>query len=141
MSVEDKIAKVKNRAARLALKVATAATLVSGASVASSCSEKTNTDENKDKIENIKGEKTSVVFRAEKSDHQYGSYKNVLLENGDVVGQRIDYGGVTDDGAFLQSGDTVTYEGNKIKAVRYKDGNGKQVNFGQIGKLGKDITD
>ena len=38
MSVEDKIAKVKNRAAQLALKVATAATLISGANVASSCS-------------------------------------------------------------------------------------------------------
>ena len=141
MSVEDKIAKVKNRAAQLALKVATAATLISGANVASSCSEDRNTDENGEKIEKVKGEKTSVVFRKAKSDGASGSFTYLLMENGDVVEQTAGYLGRVEDGAFLEPGDTVTYKGNDVKAVRYKNGNGKQVNFGQIGKLEKGRTD
>lgn len=146
MSVKERIAKVKDKAAKLAVKAAAVATLLGGAGTAVSCSENNrDADENGNKIERVEGEKTSVVFRTAQSNHRHGSESNILLENGDVLRQRIydrnTFGTNRDDGAFLEPGDTVTYENNEVKAVRYKGGNGKQVNFGKIGKLGKDITD
>jgi len=144
MSIEEKIAKIKDKAARLAVKTATVATLMTGAGVASSCAEENrNADlnENKDKIENIEGTKTSVVFRSKQNNRYRDTENLILLENGDVLEQDVGEFYGRDKGAFLEPGDTVTYKGNKVKAVRYKDGTGKNVNFGKIGRMGKDITD
>ena len=138
MSVKNKIEQIKEKAAKLAVKAAAVATLMTGTSAVSSCGNNGQyraTDENGEKIEMTEGVKTSVVFRTK----QTRSQNDVLLENGDVLSQcnevRID------NGAFLETGDTVTYDGNEVKAVRYKGGTGKQVNFGKIGKISKDITD
>lgn len=137
MSVEEKIARIKAKAAKVAVKVATLATLATGVGAVSGCVETNdkNTDENKDKIENVQKGKTSVVFRTKKNDTKLGSDNVVLLENGDVLRQDIGRYEGLDSGAFLEPGDTVTYKGNRVKAVRYKDGAGKQVNFGKIGKI------
>ena len=70
MSVEEKIARIKAKAAKVAVKVATLATLATGVGAVSGCVETNdkNTDENKDKIENVQKGKTSVVFRTKKND-------------------------------------------------------------------------
>ena len=136
MNIEEKIARIKAKAAKVAVKVAALATLATGVGAVSGCVETNdrNTDENKDKIENVQKGKTSVVFRTKKNERD-GSENVVLLENGDVLRQDIgDFYG-RDSGAFLEPGDTVTYKCNRVKAVRYKDGAGKQVNFGKIGKI------
>ena len=142
MSVEEKIAKVRNKAANLAVKVA-AVTLLGGAGMATSCSENNrDTDENGNKIENVEGEKTSVVFRATHNSSKYGRSTDILFEDGtSIISNGI-------ESRFLEPGDTVTYEKSSdniyqhdVKAVRYKGGQGKQVNFGKIGKVGKDRTD
>lgn len=131
MSVQEKIAHIKDKAAKLAVKAAAVATMMTGAGVAGSCAEDgANTDETK--------EKTSVVFRSIHNSYRYDTDSDILTENGDelhVVGK----------GCFLEPGDTITYETDnmgitKVKAARYKNGN-KNVNFGKIGKIGKDITD
>lgn len=134
MSVQEKIAHIKDKAAKLAVKAAAVATMMTGAGVAGSCAEDgANTDETK--------EKTSVVFRSIHNSYRYDTDSDILTENGDelhVVGK----------GCFLEPGDTITYETDnmgttKVKAVRYK-GNAevkKKVDFGKIGKIGKDITD
>jgi len=137
MNIEEKIARIKAKAAKVAVKVATLATLATGVGAVSGCVETNdrNADENKEKIENVQKGKTSVVFRTKKNDSRNGSENVVLLENGDVLRQDIgDFYGL-DSGAFLEPGDTVTYKCNRVKAVRYKDGAGKQVNFGKIGKI------
>lgn len=104
--------------------------------------ENKNSDENKDKTENIQEEKTAVVFRAMHGLGRSGGYNKILFEDGTSIES------TSDASKFLEAGDTVTYEQNEInsdfsniKAVRYKDGSGKKVNFGKIGKVGKDITD
>lgn len=133
MPVKEKIEKVKRKAARLAIKAATVATLISGTGAFTSCSEANrNTNENGEKIEKTGGTKTSVVFRTKQQNNKNGSFSKILLENGDVLHSSIS---PTEDGTFLEVGDTVTYKGNDIKAIRYKDGAGKQVNFGKIGKM------
>ena len=137
MSVQEKIAKIKGKAANLAVKAAAVATMMTGAGVAGSCAENcANADETKDKIENT--EKTSVVFRSTHNSYRYHTDSDILTENGDELC-------VDDKDRFLEPGDTITYETDrlgitKVKAVRYKNGN-KNVNFGKIGKIGKDITD
>ncbi len=137
MSVQEKIAKIKDKAAKLAVKAAAVATMMTGAGVVGSCAENcANTDETKDKIENT--EKTSVVFRSTHNSYRLFTDSDILTENGDEL-----Y--VDDKDRFLEPGDTITYETGrsgitKVKAVRYKNGN-KNVNFGKIGKIGKDITD
>ncbi|MBR1825807.1 MAG: hypothetical protein IJ770_04390 [Alphaproteobacteria bacterium] len=139
MSIQEKIAKIKNKAAQIAVKAAAVATLMSGTGAISSCAgNNENTDETKDKIEQTDKTKTSVVFR--KGPSWKDLTNEILLENGD----RIEEDKLRQDrGAFLEPGDTVTYEGRKdnvtIVAVRYKDGN-KKVNFGKIGKIEKDKT-
>jgi len=135
MSIKEKIEQIKDKAARVAVKTAAVATLIGGSGAISSCAAGSeNTDENKDKIENV-GEKTSVVFKS-----KFGRFANhMLLENGDELSQDI----VTKSkGAYLDVGDTVTYEGNNVKAVRYKGTPEvkKKVDFGKIGKI-RDITD
>lgn len=136
MSVKDKIEQIKEKAAKLAIKAAAVATLTTGASAVSSCDRQyRDTDENGEKIERTEGVKTSVVFRTKQTQAQ----NDILLENGDVLLQCNHK--FVDNGAFLETGDTVTYDGNHIKAVRYKGGTGKQVNFGKIGKISKDRTD
>ena len=149
MDIKERIAKVKDRAAKLALKTVAVATLLGGSGTAVSCSESIdrNTDENGNKIEKVGGEKTSVVFRVKQAVHGGGGAVTdnmILLENGDQLRQTVSGKFIDDkvgDGMFLEPGDTVTYKGNNVKAVRYKSGSGKQVNFGNIGKLEKDITD
>lgn len=139
MNVKEKIDQIKDKAARVAVKAAAVATLMTGASAISSCQENNrNTDENGEKIERTGGEKTSVVFRTFQDDHRYDSNKRILMENGDIITQDVTDG---QDAAFLEPGDTVTYKGDNVKAIRYKNGAGKQVNFGKIGKISKDITD
>jgi len=141
MSVQEKIAHIKDKAAKLAVKAAAVATLMSGSGAVSSCTENSNNndDETKDKIENM--EKTSVVFRSTHNSYRVHTDTNILTENGDELH-------VYDNDRFLEPGDTITYETDnlgitKVKAVRYK-GNAevkKKVDFGKIGKIGKDITD
>lgn len=141
MDIKEKIAKVKHKASRLAIKVATVATVATGTGAAlTSCQENNNgTDKNEEKIENVGGAKTSVVYRTKQYNYKFGSGSIILMENGDVLDQSISMSlDATDKGAFLEAGDTVTYKGNSVKAVRYKDGDGKQVNFGKIGKVEKD---
>ncbi|MCM1324640.1 MAG: hypothetical protein NC218_11005 [Acetobacter sp.] len=143
MDIREKIAKIKSEMKLRAVKLATMATLLGGTTAVSSCTEQnkdTDIDENKDKIENVDNSRTSVVFRLKQENGKVGSSNHILMENGDELD--------TDDfyfekkrgnkSIFLEPGDTVTYEGKDIKAVRYKDGYGKQVNFGKIGKIQKD---
>ena len=148
MNVKEKIAQIRDKvaAAKLAVKATAMAMLVSGAGAVSSCSEnKSDADENGEKTERVEGEKTSVVFRTKFSSLRGDADNLILLENGDKLTQSLADCQAAhispDDGAFLEPGDTVTYEGNDVKAVRYKGGNGKQVNFGKIGKIERDITD
>lgn len=138
MSIKEKIARIKDKAAHLAVKTVAVATLMTGTSAVSSC-------QNQDNDEDIREEKTSVVFRSTHNSYRFKEDNNtdILLENGDEV--RVDEN-------FLEPGDTVTYEKTysfenpegkqftvaSVKAVRYKDGTGKNINFGRIGKIGKD---
>ena len=149
MSIKEKIAQIKDKGAKLAVKATAVATLLGGAGTAVSCSENNrDIDENGNKVERVEGEKTSVVFRTTHNSDRFGDTTDILFEDGKSItnGDR--------ESRFLEPGDTVTYEEKvekynfsntkietNIKAVRYKGGNGKQVNFGKIGKLGKDITD
>ena len=143
MNVKDKIERIKEKAAKVAVKAAAVTTLMTVTdTVLSSCVEHNrNTDENGDKIERVDGTKTSVVFRTTPAN-EYKA-KQILLENGETLSHYTGIAGddKIHDGVFLEPGDTVTYQGNDIKAVRYKGGEGKQVNFGKIGKIGKDRTD
>ncbi len=144
MSVKNKIEQIKDKAARVAIKAAAVATLMTGAGVVSSCQENNrNTDENKDKIENT--ENTSVVFRSTHNSNKYVNSTDILLENGDEFR-------AYDEDRFIEPGDTITYEANKqegdltegtIKAVRYKGDAEvkKKVDFRKIGRIGKDRTD
>lgn len=154
MSVTNKI---KEKAAQVAVKAAAVATLMTGTGAVSSCDnqgQNGTTDANKDKIENVTeidkadGTKTSVVFRATHfSDRGGHSHTDFLMENGDKIF------GLKND-RFIEPGDTVTYEmedreltdgraRGRIKAVRYKGNTEvkKKVDFGKIGKIGKDRTD
>ena len=164
MSVENKIKQIKEKAAQVAVKAAAVATLMTGTGAVSSCDnqgQNGTTGENKDKIENVTekienvteidkadGTKTSVVFRATHfSDRSGHSHTDFLMENGDkIMGWEND--------RFIEPGDTVTYEmkegeltegrvDGSIKAVRYKGDAEvkKKVDFGKIGKIGKDRTD
>ena len=142
VNIKEKIEKIKHKAAMHAVKVATIATVATGAAATlTSCKENNQSAENDgEKIENIKGAKTSVVFRVDHVDAQYHHHDDVLFENGDNV--RFES---NDKADYLQPGDTVTYRKKRIgsdviDAVRYKNGNEK-VNFGKIGKIEKDITD
>lgn len=151
MSVKNKIEQIKEKAAKVAVKAAAVATLMTGAGAVSSCDnqgQNGTTDENKDKIENVTeidkadGTKTSVVFRATHFSNKYGhSHTVFLMENGDKIASG-------ENDSFIEPGDTVTYEiGEReltgIKAVRYKGNTEvkKKVDFGKIGKIRKDRTD
>ena len=125
MSVKEKIYQIKDKATRVAVKAVAVATLMTGAGAVSSCQENnSNTGENKDKIERVDGTKSSVVLRTIKSNTKIGSKNNILLENGDVLQQDVNYDwDKFDRGAFLEAGDTVTYEGNEVKSIRYRNGN------------------
>ena len=141
MSVKEKIARIKAKAAKVAVKAATLATIATSAVACNikNYKDDRNTDENGNKIENVEGKKTSVVFRVKQNNNGYDDSTNqILLENGDVLSDWIN---PVRDGTFLEVGDTVTYNGKDIEAVRYKGGAGKNVNFGKIGKIEKDITD
>lgn len=116
------------------------ATLVGGASAVSSCTEQNNdADENGEKIENAEEYNTSVVFRV-RQDNEYGTTNHLLMENGDEIHPHKTYHEIHEGNKsiYLEPGDTVTYKGSEIKAVRYKGGHGKQVNFGKIGVIKKD---
>ncbi len=143
MDIKEKIKNVRRRIAHGAMKVATVA-VMGGAGMASSCTEISSepVGENSEKIENVIGsekkenvanDKTSVVFRTRYDMSGNMSDHKLLLENGDVIYTR-------GDGEFLEVGDTLTYEGDDIKAIRYKGGEGKEVNFGEIGKIVKSKT-
>lgn len=152
MSIEEKIAQIKDKAAKLAVK-ALAVTTLMGTGAVSSCGNRAENEaanESKDKIENVNKRdktdetKTSVVFRSTHTEDHSSLKTRLLMENGDeflVSGKHN----------FLEPGDTLTYETEivnrrprgTIKAARYK-GNAevkKKVDFGKIGKIGKDITD
>ena len=140
MSIKEKIARIKDKAAHLAVKTAAVATLMTGTGAVSSCQNQERYND-----EDLREEKTSVVFRSTHNSYRFQEDNNtdILLENGDEV--RVDEN-------FLEPGDTVTYEKTSsfesregkqftkasVKAVRYKDGTGKNINFGRIGKIGKD---
>ena len=143
MDIKEKIKNVRRRIAHGAMKVATVA-VMGGAGMASSCTEISSepVGENSEKIENVIGsekkenvanDKTSVVFRTRYDMSGTTSDHLILLENGDALRN-------SRNSTFLEVGDTITYEGNKITAIRYKGGEGKQVNFGEIGKISKDRT-
>ena len=143
MDIKEKIKNVRHRAAQVTMKIATVAVMGS-AGMASSCTGTSNetAGENAEKIENVIGseknenvanDKTSVVFRTRYDMSGNLSDHHILLENGDVI---CPYR----EGTFLEVGDTLTYEGNDIKAIRYKGGEGKEVNFGEIGKIAKGNT-
>ena len=131
MNIKERIAQIRDKAAKIAVKSVAVATLLGGAGTVSSCTESNRDTENKEKIENIEeskasGEtKTSVVFRSTHQDYRGGHRTDILCENGDRF---------TSDYQHIEAGDTITYESDgqyfpKIKAVRYKDGSGKHVNF------------
>lgn len=134
MDIKEKINELKHRIARGAMKLAAVAVMGS-AGVATSCTEinNENVGESGEKIENVTESKTSVVFRTKFDEAGNDSDNMLLLENGDALYN-------SRNSTFLEVGDTITYEGNKITAIRYKGGEGKQVNFGEIGKISKDRT-
>lgn len=140
MDIKEKIAKVKHKASRLAIKIGTAAIVATGTGATlTSCQGNNNSaDKDDEKIENV--EKTGVVFRTLNSALGHADLNNILFEDGTSIFTDSKLGR---ESYFLETGDTVTYEEGEygradIKAVRYKDGSGKNVNFGQIGKLEKD---
>ncbi|MBR3676398.1 MAG: hypothetical protein IKN71_04615 [Alphaproteobacteria bacterium] len=139
MSIEEKIAKVRDKAAKLVVKAAAVATLLGGAGTTVSCSENNrDTDENKNKIEKAENIKTSVVSKANHGLGRATTYSEILLEDGTYIH------GVEGEKRFLEEGDTVTYEtqekwgktDNIIQSVKYKNGN-PQVNFDKNQETGK----
>lgn len=139
MSIKEKLAKVKTKLAQHAVKGAVALTLAGGSGMASSCVENGigREDGNAERMERV-GEtervetKTSVAFRVKQDNFRTGTKDCILLENGDVLKEKVNG---LEPGHFIEPGDTVTYEGDKVTAVRYKGGEGKKVNFGKIGKI------
>ena len=104
MNIKEKIDYIKDKAARLAVKAAAVATLMSGTGAVSSCQENNrNSDENRENIERTDGTKTSVVFRSTHNSYRLSSDTDILMENGDEFTTH-------DNDRFLESGDTVTYE-------------------------------
>ncbi len=140
MSIEEKITKLKSemkeRFSLFAVKLATVATLLGGTTAVSSCAKGEQAEDKKEEI------KTSVVFRKMLYQDKTTTENRVLLENGDEICSDPYKRETTcnQKGEFLEVGDTVTYQGDEISAIRYKDGAGKQVNFGEIGKIKKDMT-
>lgn len=123
MSIKEKIAEIRDKIARIAVKTATVATLM-GPSCA--CSENTqNTDKNEETVE-----KTGVVFRA---DHRR-TESNFLFEDGEslsvIAGDQF-----TSYRGFVDEGDTLIYEAKTkdIRGVRFKNAAGKNVNMTKVG--------
>jgi len=123
MSIKEKIAEIRDKIARIAVKTATVATLM-GPSCA--CSENTqNTDKNEETVE-----KTGVVFR---TSHR-GTYSDFLLEDGEEIS--VDAGDAfACYKGFVDEGDTLIYDAKTedIRGVRFKNAAGKNVNMTKVG--------
>ena len=133
MSINERIAKIKDKASLLAVKAATVATLISGTSIVSSCTKTKGNDDNRTKTCIVcktrsrsiqKGEndrtKTSVVFRTKEEGGCSNPHNVILLENGDMLRQYVSIIN-PDKGAFLENGDKVTYNEDNIINIEYKD--------------------
>ena len=83
--------------------------------------------------------KTSVVFRTKIEGDRNNTHNMILLENGDMLRQYVS-DTKPDKGAFLENGDKVTYNGNGVINIVYKNksNSGKMnINYSK----GKDIID
>ena len=157
MSFKNKIEQIKEKAAKVAIKASAVATLMTGAGAVSSCQENNrNTDENKDKIENVEedvkkktmtsvvSEKWHLYLKEARPTTRVGMHTTKLkFEDG----SDITINSRENIASHINPGDTVTYETDtnhiEIKDVKHKGDAEvkKKVDFGKIGKIGKDITD